>query len=173
MGGRRAEWLGEAPHGLLPRPLACADKRRDPEEGRVGAERGAFYKGTAPPLQPQFPKSLFAIPYSAYLPGTACTYTRESTLRVTKRCCTHGQARCVSGSVASVRAGGQLNTHGTAPVARQARTTRLSHPQAHINQHAWRLRHTHAHTPRRLTRLRAPHNMWLRTHHSINHTLRI
>ena len=42
--------MGEAPHGLLPRPLACADKRRDPEEGRVGAERGAFYKGTAPPL---------------------------------------------------------------------------------------------------------------------------
>ena len=39
--------MGEAPHGLLPRPLACADKRRDPEEGRVGAERGVFYKGTA------------------------------------------------------------------------------------------------------------------------------
>ena len=36
--------------GFLPRPLACADKRRDPEVGRVGAERGGFYKGTAPPL---------------------------------------------------------------------------------------------------------------------------
>ena len=50
-----AQWatVGEAPAPQLndlPRPLACADKRRDPEEGRVGAERGAFYKGTAPPL---------------------------------------------------------------------------------------------------------------------------
>ena len=92
-----------------------------------GQRGGPFTRGPRHPLQPQFPKSLFAIPYSAYLPGTACTYTRESTLRVTKRCCTHGQARCVSGSVASVRAGGQLTTHTARPQSRGKRVPHASH----------------------------------------------